>query len=90
MNDTNDIRSAVVQALLSVAPESDPASLDEGVRLREELDLDSMDFLNFIIAVHDALHVDIPEADYPKVQTLGGAVGYLSSKLQARSGGGGA
>lgn len=78
---TNEIRTAVIQALLSVAPELNPASLEDAARLRDELDLDSMDFLNFVIALHNALHVDIPEADYPKVQTLGGAVAYLSSKL---------
>jgi acyl carrier protein len=77
-----NIRNLVVEALRSVAPESDPASLDDSVRLREELDLDSMDFLNFIVAIHESLQVDIPEADYAKVQTLGGAVSYLAAKLE--------
>ena len=77
----NDIRAAVVAALRTVAPESDPASLPETARLRDELDLDSMDFLNFVLAVHDALHVDVPERDYPKLQTLAGAVAYLESKV---------
>lgn len=81
----DEIRNAVVEALVSVAPESNPASLDDAARLRDELDLDSMDFLNFVVAVHSSLHVDIPEADYPKVQTLGGAVSYLSTKLVGRS-----
>jgi acyl carrier protein len=77
----NEIRTAVFEALRSVAPECDPATLSDTARLREELDLDSMDFLNFIIAVHKALQVDIPEADYAKVQTLGGIVGYLEAKV---------
>ncbi len=76
-----EIRQVVVEALRSVAPESDPASLGDTARLRDELDLDSMDFLNFVLAVHGALHVDIPEADYAKMQTLGGVVTYLSSRL---------
>jgi acyl carrier protein len=79
------IRHAVVEALRSVAPESDPASLDDAARLRDELDLDSMDFLNFVIALHATLGVDVPEADYPKVQTMGGAVAYLAAKLAARA-----
>ena len=83
MNPT-EIRNHVVEALRGVAPESDPAALADDARLRDELDLDSMDFLNFIVAVHSALHVDIPEADYPKVQTLGGAVSYLEKKLTVR------
>jgi acyl carrier protein len=79
---SNDIRNVVIQALRSVAPESDPSALVDTARLREELDLDSMDFLNFVVALHAALHVDIPETDYAKVQTLGGAVSYLASKLE--------
>ena len=45
--------------------------------MRDELDLDSMDFLNFIAAVHERTQIDIPEADYPKLFTLDGAVSYL-------------
>lgn len=76
-----EIREVVVEALRTVAPESDPKTLSDSVRFRDELDLDSMDFLNFVIAVHDALHVDIPESDYPKIQTMGDAVAYLAAKL---------
>lgn len=79
----DEIRSHLVKALRSVAPESDPAALTATARIRDELDLDSMDFLNFVVAVHHALAVNIPEVDYPKVQTLGGAVSYLASKLDA-------
>lgn len=77
-----EIREVVVEALRAVAPESDPRSLADSVRFRDELDLDSMDFLNFVIAVHDTLRVDIPEADYPKIQTMGEAVAYLAAKVQ--------
>ncbi len=80
---TADIRKTLIDALRSVAPESDPASIDETASLRDTLDLDSMDFLNFLIAVHQALHVDIPEADYGKVQTLQSAVAYVEKKLSA-------
>jgi len=45
--------------------------------LREELDLDSMDFLNFIAALHRQTKRDIPEVDYPKLFTLDGAMAYL-------------
>jgi len=80
MNQT-EIKSAVVAALKSVAPESDPASISEAAPLRDTLDLDSMDFLNFVIALHAALQVDIPEADYGKVRTLNDAVSYIERKL---------
>jgi acyl carrier protein len=77
------IREAVVQALTGVAPEVDPRALQPDVEFRREFDLDSMDFLNFVIAIHDSLHVDVPETDYSRLATLNGAVDYLASRLGA-------
>jgi acyl carrier protein len=77
-----EVRSAVVKALTSVAPEIDPSSLNPDEAFRQEFDLDSMDFLNFVIAVHTSLNVDVPEADYPKLATLNGAVDYLATRLR--------
>jgi acyl carrier protein len=59
----------------------DLTTLDPSADLREALDIDSMDFLNFVIAVHRRLGVDIPELDYPKLATLDGAVTYLKAKV---------
>jgi acyl carrier protein len=75
------IREAVLKALTSVAPEIDPSSLGADEPFRQEFDLDSMDFLNFVVALHARLHVDVPEADYPKLATLNGAVEYLATRL---------
>jgi acyl carrier protein len=75
------IRQAVVTALTSVAPEIDPSSLDPHEEFRLEFDLDSMDFLNFVIALHASPNVDVPEADYSKLATLNGAVDYLANRL---------
>jgi acyl carrier protein len=75
------IREAVVRALTSVAPEIDPSSLDPNAEFRQEIDLDSMDFLNFVIALHASLNADVPEADYPKLATLNAAVDYLAKRL---------
>jgi acyl carrier protein len=75
------IREAVVKALRDVAPEIDPVTLDPGAEIRQEVDLDSMDFLNFVIGLHASLNVDVPEADYPKLATLNGAVEYLANRL---------
>jgi acyl carrier protein len=77
-----EVRNAVVKALTSVAPEIDPSSLNPDEPFRQEFDLDSMDFLNFVIAVHASLNVDVPEADYPKLATLNGAVDYLATRLR--------
>ena len=49
--------------------------------MREALDIDSMDFLNFVSAIHHRFGLDIPELDYPKLATLAGAIDYLKSKL---------
>ena len=78
------IREAVVKALTGVAPEIDPLSLSPDEAFRQEFDLDSMDFLNFVIALHASLNVDVPEADYPKLSTLNGAIDYLASRLGTR------
>jgi acyl carrier protein len=75
------IRAAVVKALTSVAPEVDAEALQPDDAFRQQVDLDSMDFLNFVIAIHASLNVDVPETDYPKLATLRGAVDYLSSRL---------
>jgi acyl carrier protein len=77
------IREAVVKALTGVAPEIDPASLNADRPFRQEFDLDSMDFLNFVIALHASLNVDVPEADYPRLASLNGAVDYLANRLGA-------
>ena len=79
----DEIRNAVIQTLSSIAPEFDPRNLQPDAVLRQELDLDSMDFLNFVIGLHEALGVEIPEADYGKLATLADCVAYLEAKQKA-------
>ena len=76
-----DIRKVLQEELNNIAPEVDIAGIDPAANLREVLDIDSMDFLNFITAIHHRLGIDIPEIDYPKLVTLDGAVAYLETKL---------
>ena len=73
----SEIRAIVLRTLGEIAPEADLSTLEPGVSFRDQLDVDSMDLLNFVIALHAVLHVDIPEADYPKLATLDGCVDYL-------------
>ena len=80
MNDI-DIRKVVQEELSNIAPEVDLASIDPASDLREAIDIDFMDFLNFITAIHHRLGVEIPELDYPKLVTLDGAVAYVAAKL---------
>ena len=77
-----DIRKVVQEELNNIAPEADLASVDPAVDLREAIDIDSMDFLTFITAVHHRLGIDIPEIDYPKLVTLDGAVKYITAHLK--------
>ncbi len=79
----DEIRAAVLRALASVAPEADLSSLKANVDVREQLDIDSVDFLNVLVAIHDALGVDIPEVDYPKLSTLEACVAYLAARVRA-------
>jgi acyl carrier protein len=75
-----EIRATVLQVLGDIAPDADLAGIDPGESLREQFDLDSMDFLNFAIGLHQRLGVEIPEADYPRLASLDGAVAYLRAQ----------
>jgi acyl carrier protein len=75
----DEIRAAVLHSLGEVAPEADLDRIKPAVSFRDQLDLDSMDLLNFVIGLHHAFRVDIPESDYPKLATLDGCVEYLGS-----------
>lgn len=74
------LQQTVLRVLGTVAPEAELDGIDPDASFRDQLDIDSMDFLNFVIALHEELGVDIPETDYPKLSSLGGAVDYLQAK----------
>jgi acyl carrier protein len=76
-----DIRKAIFEAIGKIAPEADPAQLNPNENLREALDIDSFDFLNVLIGIHERLGIEIPESDYGHVGTLSDLVCYLSEKL---------
>ena len=71
-----DIRRVLIDALASVAPEGDYDRLKPDRPLRDQLDLDSYDFLNVVVRLHEQLGVDIPEADYQKLATLDSALAH--------------
>jgi acyl carrier protein len=75
----DEIKAVVVDELARIAPEVDAGLADASGDLREEFDIDSMDFLNLVTALHERLGVDIPEADYPQLFTLNDAVAYLAA-----------
>jgi len=71
---------AVIASIVAVAPEADPDTIPEHASLRDELDLDSMDFLNVVQGIHDRTGIDVPERDYPQLATLATAVDYLLAR----------
>ena len=77
------VRQAVFDTLRRVAPQTSPAALNATTPLRDQLDLDSMDWLNFLVALHEILGVNIPEADYTKLVTLDDLLAYLEQHRAA-------
>lgn len=87
----DDIRAAFLDELAAIAPEIEPDALTGREHLQDDLELDSMDILNLVAALHARLGVDIPETDYPRIATPERAVAYLAERLggrPARSGSG--
>ena len=80
-----EIRDRVIKTLGGIVPELDPASLKQAKSLRDQLDIDSMDFLNFLIALHQEFGVDVPEADAGKLATIDACVSYLTQALQQQA-----
>lgn len=76
-----EIKQAVRDALSNVAPEVDFDAIDPGKDLRDQIDIDSVDFLNFVIGLHRELGIEIPDADMAKLVTLDGCVAYLLSRF---------
>lgn len=70
-------RETVFAVLGQITPEADFEELEPDVEFREQLDIDSMDFLNFIIGIHERTGIDVPEEDYPLLASLNGCVAYL-------------
>jgi acyl carrier protein len=76
-----ELRALVLEALAHIAPEVDAQALDPAKPLRGQVDLDSMDWLNFLVGLHERLGVEIPESDYARLGTVDQIVAYLAEKL---------
>ena len=80
MNES-DIRATALKALKAIAPEIEEDEIRGDKTLRSQVDLDSMDWLNFLLGLNRKLGVEIPEADYTKLVTMNDVVTYLKAKL---------
>jgi acyl carrier protein len=76
-----EIRVAIQEELTRIAPDIDFTTVSPRDDIRDAFDIDSMDVLNFVTALHQRLGVDIPEVDYPKLLTVDDAIAYLAKKL---------
>ena len=76
----DQIKETVLRVLGQIAPEADLSQIKPDLRIRDQLDIDSMDLLNWVIGMHKELNVEIPEADYPKLATLDGCIDYLAAR----------
>jgi acyl carrier protein len=76
-----ELRTTILDELSNVAPDIDVETLDDTANLRDEYDLDSMDALNLLEALHRRLAVDIPEKDYARMRTLGELLDYLEPRV---------
>jgi acyl carrier protein len=83
MTTQGDIRDQVLSVLTTIAPELEADDIRDDVLLRDQVDLDSMDWLNFLIGIHKRLHVDIPESDYASLRTLTDVVRYVQRQASA-------
>ena len=80
MNDT-ELLAVLIETLQSIAPEVEGSELRSDRPLRQQVDLDSMDWLNFLIGLSERLKVSIPEADYRRLVTLADLVAYLQGRM---------
>lgn len=80
---TDELRRTVLDVLATIAPEADTGSVDPHADLRDQLDLDSFDFLNVLVELSERTGIEIPEGDYDRVSTLDGCVAYLEARHPA-------
>lgn len=75
-----DLKQTVLRLLGNIAPEADMTQIVPNSSFRDQLDIDSMDFYNFVLAVDKELGVEIPERDYPQLSSLNGCIEYLKAR----------
>jgi acyl carrier protein len=80
-----DIALAVKDIIATIAPDEDLSGLDPDKRLREQIELDSMDFLDIVMELRKRYGVQVPEEDYGRLATLSGCVEYLAPKLEGKA-----
>lgn len=78
-----DVKQIVLDIIAEIAPDEDLSNVKPDVRLRDQLDLDSMDFLDIVMELRKQHGIEVPEADYPQLASLQSCADYLLPKFQA-------
>jgi acyl carrier protein len=81
----NDVRGEILSVLTTIAPEVEADDITDDALLRDQVDLDSMDWLNFLVGVHKRLNVDVAESDYASLRTLSDVVRYVEARTLQQS-----
>jgi acyl carrier protein len=77
-----DISDAIIEIINDILPDGDCSGVDPDQRLRDQLELDSMDFLDIVMELRKQYKVEVPESDYPKLATLNSCIEYLEPKMK--------
>jgi acyl carrier protein len=77
-----EIKEAVLHILADITPDEDLSQLQEGVAFRDQLELDSMDFLDIVMELRKRYRVQIPEKDYPELASMASTVKYLEPLMK--------
>lgn len=81
MTSENDVRREILSVLTTIAPEVEADDITDDALLRDQVDLDSMDWLNFLVGVHKRLNVEVAESDYASLRTLSDVVRYVENRM---------
>lgn len=79
--DYQTIRQRVIDIIAEIAADEDLSNIDDNVRLRDQLDLDSMDFLDIVMELKKKYKIEVPQDDYPKLATMKSCIEYLAPKF---------
>lgn len=77
----SEIRKIIVDIIAEIAPDEDVSNLKDDIRLRDQLELDSMDFLDIVMELRKKYNIEVPEADYSHLESLNSCVEYLAPKF---------
>jgi acyl carrier protein len=77
----DEVKEAIIEIINDILPEGDCSDVDPDQKLRDQLELDSMDFLDIVMELRKQYKVQIPEEDYPKLATLNSCIEYLTPKM---------